>query len=59
MALCGNDDSLSAPKRMEYGLRGFDALNDPKVVELARLQLLQDFSVGAILLVSSGEGTVP
>jgi hypothetical protein len=58
LALWGTDDILSAPKRMEYGIRGFDELNDPKVVGLARLQLLQDFPVGAILLVSSGEGTV-
>jgi hypothetical protein len=58
-ALGGTGDFLSVPKRIEYGIRGFDELNDSKVVGLARLQLLQDFPVGAVLLVSSGGGTVP
>jgi hypothetical protein len=57
--LSGPDEFLSGPKRIEYGTRGFDALNDPQVVGLARLQSLQDYSVGAVLLVSTGGGTVP
>jgi hypothetical protein len=59
MALCGTNDILSAPKRIDYGIRGFDELNNPKVVGLACLQLLQDFLAGAILLVLSGAGAVP
>jgi hypothetical protein len=43
--LSGPDEFLSGPKRIEYGTRGFDALNDPQVVGLARLQSLQDYSV--------------
>jgi hypothetical protein len=53
------DVFLSGQKRIDYGTAGFDKLNDPQVSETARLQSLQDYPVGAVLLVSVGGGAVP
>jgi hypothetical protein len=48
------DVFLSGQKRIDYGTSGFDKLNDPQVVGTARMQALQDYPIGAVLLVSSG-----
>ena len=53
------DVHLSGQKRIDYGTTGFDNLNDPQVLGTARLQVLQDHPVGAVLLVSSGGGGTP
>ena len=53
------DVYLLGQKRIDYGTKGFDRLNDPQVVGTARLQSLQDNPVGAVLLVSTGGGAVP